>query len=85
MVFGEERETSVESVVYKCTNDEELLVALKELWDMIDKYNLLSMEPNSAPGSIREVIRVIIGIEDLLPARSRRKSRNEKTRKVLSN
>ena len=68
IVFGEEWDTSVETVIYKGTNDEELLIAVKEIWDMIDEYDLLPVEPDVAPWRTRESNGAIIDIKDLPPA-----------------
>ena len=54
---------------------------------MIDKYNLLPVEPNIAPSRTRKVNEAIIGIEDLPPiqgtgakAEMRRQKRHRQTK-----
>jgi len=69
-VYGDEHETKVNTHEYIGSSDEELLTVVKEIWKIVDEYELLPVEENDqgeqmAPGREREPTTVVIGIGDL--------------------
>jgi len=69
-VYGDEHETKVSTHEYIGSSDEELLTVIKEIWKIVDEYELLPVEENDqgeqmAPGREREPTTVVIGIGDL--------------------
>ena len=69
-VYGEDEITKVNTHEYIGSSDEELLNAIKDIWKIIDEYELLPTETSAqgiemAPGRTRKCSTATIGIGDL--------------------
>lgn len=56
--------------VYSGMSEEELLIAIKDIWETVDEYDLLPLEEEAnqeemGPGRTRRATAVIIGVDDL--------------------
>ena len=70
IVYGVTHETKVNTHEYVGSSDEELLTVMKEIWKIVDEYELLPVEKNEqgvemAPGRERGPTTVIIRIGEL--------------------
>ena len=94
-VYGEEDETTIMTQVYSGTSEEELLIAIKDIWETVDEYDLLPLEEDNngeemGPGRTRRATAVIIGVDELpeprgagaVAERARRIARRLTNRKV---
>ena len=91
VVYGDTHETKVNTHEYIGSSNEELLTVVKEIWKIVDEYELLPVEKNEqgvkmAPGQRRDPTTVIIGIGELpMPAgnpnaRAAKMSRRERAK-----
>ena len=76
-IYGEDETTTVSTQEYTGGSLEELFSSIKEVWDVIDEYELLPTKTNDeglviAPARTRHPSEAIIGIIELtLPSRGR--------------